>query len=144
MHFYQHDISCPSGGCLKAQGAAPGKKIEALSLMKIRRQPVEQGFPDPGGGGSDRRIFGKLYFATAPLAADNLQGSDLCFPFVFHFLPVGMPRAVSPGLWAVTREDVIVIAVKGNIPAFFAELWISPDNPHRCRKVRRSEARNRE
>ena len=71
MHFYQYNISCPSGGCLKAQRTAPGKKIQALSLIKVRRQPVEHGFPHAVGGGSQIGASAEANLAPFPLSSDD-------------------------------------------------------------------------
>ena len=71
VHVYQHDISCPSGGCLKAQSTAASKKIEALSLMKIRRQPVKQGFPHAVGSGSQISASAESNLAPFPLSSND-------------------------------------------------------------------------
>ena len=71
VHFHQHDIFCPSGGGFKAQSTAPGKKIQALSLMKVRRQPVEHGFPHAVGSGSQIGAAAKANLAPFPFSTDD-------------------------------------------------------------------------
>jgi len=76
----------PPGQRFQPQGAAAGKRVQAMPASDCRRQPVEQGLAHPVGCRPQALRCGKTQFPAAPFTADNAQLAAVAGALCRHYL----------------------------------------------------------